>query len=369
MITLKDIAQEAGVSTATVSHVVNRVSSRVSDKTEIRIRKIIEKRQYVPNTPARILAAKSSRIIAGILVAPPGRNILEDPYNAAFFGEVVRAVQERNYYLMIRYEDSYEEVVQNLRSWNVDGAIFIGTMDADVKKLQEAVRMPLIFTDSYSNLARINNVGINDFQGGRLAAEYFLRQGHERLGFASFFFRDGTQSVISRRLDGFRSALEEHRITLPSTRIFRLDPADPDSLSRAGKMLSAQKSDITGLFVSSDLLAAALMDNLKSQGVRIPGDISLIGFDDLPVSRHCDPKLTTIWQNIPQKARIAAELLFRQIEKNNAGRENITLEPELVERDSVRSLRREDAGIPLLNEPRQAQGLPAPTGYVREGYG
>jgi LacI family transcriptional regulator len=340
MVTLKDIAQEAGVSTATVSHVINRVASRVSDKTVARIRKIIENRQYVPNTPARILAAKSSRIIAGILVAPPGRNILEDPYNAAFFGEVVCAVQERGYYLMIRYEDSYEEVVQNLRAWNVDGAIFIGTMDADVKKLQEALRMPLIFTDSYSNLERINNVGINDFQGGRLAAEYFLRRGHERLGFASFFFQDGVEGVISRRLEGFRSALEEHHIALPSPRIFRLDPADPDSLSHIANTLASKKTGITGLFVSSDLLAAALMDDLKSRGVRIPRDISLIGFDDLPIARYCEPKLTTIWQNIPQKARIVASLLFRQIEKNNADMENITLEPELVERGSVRSFRK-----------------------------
>jgi LacI family transcriptional regulator len=339
MVTLKDIAREAGVSTATVSHVINRVASRVSDKTVAHICQIIEKRQYVPNSPARILAAKSSRIIAGILVGAPGRNILEDPYNAAFFGEVVCAVQERGYYLMIRYVDSYEEVVQNLRSWHVDGAVFIGTMDADVKKLQEAVHMPLIFTDSYSNLAKINNVGINDFQGGRLAAECFLRQGHEHLGFAGFFFQDGIRGVISRRLAGFRSVLEEQRIPLPAKRIFRFDSVDPDYLVHAAHAVASGETGITGLFVSSDLLAAALMDVLKSLGMRIPRDISLIGFDDLPLARYCQPKLTTVWQDIPQKARIAADLLFRQIEKKNADRENITLEPELIERDSVRSLR------------------------------
>jgi LacI family transcriptional regulator len=338
MVTLKDIAQEAGVSTATVSHVINRVPSRVSDKTIARICKIIEKRQYVPNSPARILAAKSSRIIAGILVGNPGRNILEDPYNAAFFGEVVCAVQERGYYLMIRYIDSYDEVVKNLRSWNVDGAVFIGTMDADVKKLQEAVRMPLIFTDSYSNLEKINNVGVNDFQGGRLAAEYFLRQGHKWLGFAGFFFYDDVKGVISQRMEGFRSVLEQHRLALPREWVFRIDSADSRNLPAIANTLASRETGITGIFVSSDLLAVALMDALRSRNVRVPQDISLIGFDDLPLAHYCQPKLTTIWQDIPQKARIAANLLFRQIEKKNEGMENITLEPELVERDSVRSL-------------------------------
>jgi LacI family transcriptional regulator len=111
MVTLKDIAHEAGVSTATVSHVLNGNTARVSVKTITRVRKIIENRQYVPNSSARALAAKSSHIIAGILVGRPGRNLLRNPYNAEFFGEVVSAVQERGYYLMIRYVDSYEEVV------------------------------------------------------------------------------------------------------------------------------------------------------------------------------------------------------------------------------------------------------------------
>ena len=115
MITLKDIADEAGVSIATVSNVINGNMSKVSLENAGRIRKIIEKRRYVPNSSARTLAAKSSQIIAGILLGGQGVNMLKDPYCAEFFGELVGAVQDRGYYFMIRYVTSYDEVIKSLR--------------------------------------------------------------------------------------------------------------------------------------------------------------------------------------------------------------------------------------------------------------
>ena len=340
MITLKDIADEAGVSIATVSNVVNGNMSRVSTENAERIRRIIKKRRYVPNSSARTLAAKSSQIIAGILLGGRGENMLMDPYSAEFFGELVRAVQDRGYYLMIRYVNNYEEVIQSLRSWNVDGAVFIGTSDAYIKKIQEEIQIPLIFTDSYTTQKKINNVGINDFQGGVLAAEYFLKSGHRKPGFVGYTIREQGKSVVSERLDGFLSVLKSNGVKLGKDRIFYVpDGNSEEIIMEIAARLAAAKGRITGIFTSADRLAFVLAKALVEQGMRVPEDISIIGFDDLSITAQFMPRLTTIRQNISRKVRIAADLLFRQIEGNTTPPVDILLDVELVERGSVKVLK------------------------------
>jgi len=341
MVTLRDIADEAGVSIATVSNVVNGNMSRVSPGNAERIRKIIKKRRYVPNSSARTLAAKSSQIIAGILLGGQGENMLRDPYSAEFFGELVRAVQDRGYYLMIRYVNNYEEVIQSLRSWNVDGAVFIGTSDAYIKKIQQEIQIPLIFTDSYTTQQKINNVGINDFQGGVLAAEYFLEKGHHRPGFVGYTIKEQGKSVVTERLDGFLSVFKSHGKKLGQERIFYVPDGDSeDVILDIAARLAAAKGDISGIFTSADRLAFVLIKALAEQGMRVPEDISIIGFDDLSITAQFMPRLTTIRQNIGRKVQIAADLLFRQIEGNTTSPLNTLLDVDLVERDSVKTLLR-----------------------------
>jgi len=339
MLTLKDIAEEAGVSTATVSNVINGNVARVSRENAARIKKIIKKKQYVPNSSARTLAAKSSRIIAGVIIGGRGVNMLKDSYNAEFFGELVCAVQERGYYLMIRYENSYEELLQSLRSWNIDGAVFVGTPDAYIKKIREDIQIPLIFTDSYTNQKKINNVSINDFKGGLLAAEHFLRKGHTQLGFAGYGFEKQEKNVVTERLAGFLSALGERGIKVQKKRLFFVaDGNSMDDVQKITTRLKTEKGGITGLFVSADKLAITLMEALAEHGLRVPADISIIGYDDLAFASTMSPNLTTIRQDISKKAQIAIDMLFSQIEEKNISTLSTVLDVTLVERDSVRQI-------------------------------
>ena len=336
MVTLRDIANEAGVSTATVSNVINGNVSKVSRENAVRIQRIIHKRQYIPNSSARTLAAKSSHIIAGILFGGQGVNMLKDPYNAEFFGELVCAIQDRGYYMMIRYVNSYEELIQSLRSWNVDGAVFVGTLDAYVGKIWEDIQVPLIFTDSYTNQKNISNVSINDFKGGALAAEYFLSKGHTTLGFTGYSIREHEKSVVSERLDGFLSTLRSCGIKLAREQLFYVPDGDPGkNIKKIAARLAFGKSGITGIFASADKLAIALIEALAENGMRVPADISIIGFDDLSFTSNITPRLTTIRQDISKKARIAIDLLFRQVEGKDAAPLNTVLDVSLIERDSV----------------------------------
>ena len=338
MLTLRDIADEAGVSTATISNVINGNISKVSAENAARIQEIIEKRRYIPNSSARTLAAKSSHIIAGVLLGGRGVNMLLDPYNAEFFGELISSVQERGYYLMIRYVISYEEVIHSLQSWNVDGAVFVGTSDEYIKKIQKEFQIPLIFTDSYTKQQKVSNVGIDDFKGGVLAAEHFLAKGHRALGFVGYSFGEQKRSVVSERFRGFSSVLYAHGVKLTEKQYFYLPVGDPrGDIQKIAARLAAGKGEITGIFVTADILAIALMEALSEQGIKIPEDISIIGFDDVSITANIVPGLTTIRQNISQKAQVATDLLFRQIEGKLPFR-NSVLEVSLVERDSVLSI-------------------------------
>ena len=337
MLTLKDIAEEAGVSTVTVSNVINGKMSRVSRENATRIIKIIQKRRYVPNSSARTLAAKSSRIIAGVLLGGRGANMLKDPYNAEFFGELVCAVQERGYYLMIRYENSYEGLLQSLRSWNVDGAVFVGTPDAYINKIRKDIQIPLIFTDSYAKGKGSCTVCIDDFKGGRLAAEHFLDKGHVHLGFVGYGLQKQEKNVVTERFNGFMSALKKRGVSVRKERRFYVADGDPsDDIQKIAARLKAEKNGITGVFVSADKLAIALMKALLEQGVRIPSDISVIGYDDLSSTSIISPELTTIRQDIGKKAQIATDLLFSQIEGRGVSTLNTVLDVALIERNSVR---------------------------------
>jgi len=341
MVTIKDIAFEAGVSIATVSNVINGVKSKVSEEKASKIYKIIKKRQYVPNSFARTLVAKSSNIIAGILLRDTSLNIFKDQYNAEFFGELLCAVQDYGYYMMFRYVNSCEEVIQNLRSWNVDGAVFLGTSDTYSKKIKDEIKIPLIFTDSYTMHPEITSVNIDDYGGGKLAAEYFLEKGHTKLGFVGYVIAEQEKSVVSERLNGFISVLKERNLKPGKDQLFYVPSINEDEqIQKIASRLASGKTGITALFISADKLAISLIEALSQHGVKVPEDISIIGFDDLPIAAINKPKLTTIRQNISEKARIATELLFCQINNKDMSLEMPVLNVTLVERDSVRFIKK-----------------------------
>ena len=123
MVTLKDIAREAGVSVMTVSNVVNGNLSKVSKENAQRIREIIERRGYVPNASARSLAKNRANIIAIILRGAENENTLENPHNAALVGTIIQKIQKRGYYTMVNMMKCREDITQSLRTWNVDGSL------------------------------------------------------------------------------------------------------------------------------------------------------------------------------------------------------------------------------------------------------
>lgn len=329
MVTLKDIAKLAGVSPMTVSRVVNKQYEKVSDKTRRLIEGIIKEQGYVPNSSARSLSSKSTRLIAVIIQGED--NALEYPHTAAMTGYICHHVQDFGYTPILYYVNNYKEVSMRLRTWNVEGAIFLGMFDENLEKIQADNTIPLIFTDSYSKVRQVNNVGLDDFKGGVIAGEYLTAMGHKKIGFLGI--SSDRSSVVRHRLEGLRHALGQKNLTIEKKYIINDgDFGDPV------KKLCLGPEPPTAFFVAADIEALKLIDCLRTMGLCVPKDLSVIGFDDLIYGTYAHPKLTTISQSIPQKAQVAVEMLFRHINNPSAPAENMILDVKLIERESVKRI-------------------------------
>ena len=232
---------------------------------------------------------------------------------------------------MINYVMDFSEISYSLKSWNVAGAVFIGMFDESIRKLQEDNHIPLIFTDSYSTVRSITNVGIDDYAGGELAARHFLENGHRNLAFYGPEVLDN--GVVTHRMRGFVTVLREAGISLPPENFMDLGVKD---LGSALKRLCSGKNPVTGIFTTADNCAYRIYSEAYRMGIRVPDDLSVIGFDDLNMSAMITPPLTTIRQDIKKKAAVTCDLLMKHIRETDPPAENIIMNVELVERGSVR---------------------------------
>ena len=331
MVTLKDIAKSAGVSAMTVSRVIHGNTSGVSKETREKIQKIIDTMGYVPNASARSLVGNSSHIITILISRRHYENPMESPYNAELLGVIANAIQQNGYCLMVRLVDTFQDITPSLRSWRSEGAIFLGVFDSEMLQIQNDNKIPLVFTDSYSSMRQIINVGIDDFKGGNLAAAHLAGLGHKQFAFIGPSMKEN--GVIRHRYEGFCNGLLPFGI--PSSAVIAYTSDTEEDMALAVKDICQRHGDLTGIFAASDVIGASLMQALQDSGYQIPADYSIVGFDNQPISKFLTPKLTTISQDVRRKAELAVELLFRHIKNPGTPTENIVLDVRLVQRDST----------------------------------
>ena len=334
MITLKEIAREAGVSMTTVSNVINGNTGRVSDATIERIQEIIRRSGYVPNQAARSLAQRESHIVAIIAQCPEGENMFRNPYMAEFIGDVTIELQRRGYYPLLRFTDDYRDVERNLLGWNVAGAVLCGAFDRNLQHIKGLSSVPAVLTDSYFPIPSMNYVCVDDLAGGRIAAQYLLKMGHRHLAFIGNCIEES--SVDQLRLQGFTEELTANGVSLEPRNVLTVPaPERQDAMLHA---LLDRPDAPTALFCTADRVAAQLMLVLAAQGRRVPQDVSVMGFDDLPLARMTQPPLTTLGQDVAGKARATVEMLVRHIRDKSAPAERIQQDVWLVERGTVQRI-------------------------------
>ena len=336
MVTLKDIAAEAGVSITTVSNVVHNRSSRVSPEMVAKIWEIIERKHYVPSMTARSLANDDSSIIGMITHLTPENlgSTMSDPFLGTFVEGIESRTREEGYFLMIRSVEDARALESLSRSWRLSGLILTGMFRDEFFHSARNLGIPTVLIDSYVDEPGVCSIGLEDEKGGYLATRHLLENGHRVIAFASPSIRPG--GVVDKRLQGYRRALAEFGAEYDPNLVFTQEISVEDG-KRLGRLLS-EKKEITGIFASADILAAGIMAGLREKGVSVPEEKSIVGFDDNYLCRLTYPTLTTIHQDAEQKGVLATDMILAQLRNQPIENRSVILPVSLVERNSVRNL-------------------------------
>ncbi len=338
MVTIKDLAEYTGVSCTTISNVIHGRAGRVSPETIKKVNSAIRELGYTPNMSARALVSKSSKVVAFInhVITRENTNMMADPFHSSAIGVIESKLRHRGYYLMVRTVKTTEELVHFLQNWNLDGLFFTGVFNDAFFDTLSSLNTPVVLIDSYVRHKNIYNVGLEDFRGSFMATNYLIEKGHRRIGFAAPLMKDG--GVLQERYLGYQDALTKAGIPFDPSLVFEYEMDSVASCHAAADAIAACAHRPTGLVAAADLLAIGIMSGLHRNGLRVPEDLSIVGFDDIPFCQMVSPPLTTIHQDMDQKARLAAEFMLQLLEGEEPDRSNIILPVNLVERDSVRAL-------------------------------
>lgn len=341
MVTIKEIAKEANVSVMTVSNVINKRTSKVSKETIEKVEGIIKKNNYIPNMNARSLVNESSKLIAFLIyenTIDTHKSLFGDPFISEFLIGMDEVFKMNGYYLLIQSVASMEEMKLLIHKWNLDGAIILGLLKSEVKALKSSVRIPVILIDCFPDeeTEGIYCVGIDDHLGAKWATEHLIANGHKRIGFASYRIHKG--GVIEQRLQGYSTALLENGLVYDDRLLFALNDEIVDVQHLLRRIL-ASKDQMTAIVCSADIIAIELMEYMIMHGISIPDELSIVGFDDIKMSKFVSPKLTTVYQNIEMKGRVAAQMILGRLHLDENEKQVYREVPiTLVERDSVKRL-------------------------------
>lgn len=338
--TLKDIADKAGVSMMTVSNVINGKHNRVSDKTIEKVNAIIKEYNYVPNLSARTLTNKTSHIIAIVLSSKSSGDmhpsVLENPYVNTMVGTIEQELFKQGYYTMIHSVRDLEELNHFLKTWNIDGMILLyPDFIEDLEIFSQKTDCSIAVFDSYLHHKNVINVCSDDEKGLYLSTNYLIQNGHSHIAFVADY--EGNP-LLTKRFNGYQRALTENKISLREEYLFQYSPTYENGIKVGGKIASSCHS-ISAVVTTADICAAGIIEGARLNGLQIPGDLSVIGYDNLQICQFTSPKLTSISQDIRTKALTATKMLLEKIRTGMLpAQTNIMLDVELVERQSVISI-------------------------------
>lgn len=326
-ITSADVAAKAGVSQSAVSRVFTPGAS-ASAKTAEKVRRAATELGYRPNVLARAMVSGKSRII-GLVVA-----YLENQFYPMALEFLSNALQKKGYHILIftapNSTDGVDNVMQDLMDYQVDGIIAASvSMSSPLTTRAEQAGIPVVLFNRGQEGEGVSNVTSANVDGGRKAAEFLLTGRHERIAHIAGWQGSSTGRDRQR---GFLETLAKAGVTPFATvdGMYKRDTA----MACARQMLTGERPD--AIFVGNDHMAFAVLDAIRDTDL-VPGrDISVVGYDDVPLASWAAYDLTTVRQPVNRMVEATVDLILTQIETDNAAPKQIEIEGELILRGSAR---------------------------------
>ncbi|MFC3886560.1 LacI family DNA-binding transcriptional regulator [Bacillus songklensis] len=327
MVRIKDVAKKANVSTATVSRVLSKPETVKKETTE-KVLKAIKELNYQPNALARQLRRLETKTV--LVVVPDITN--------TFFSKVLRGIESvavANGYQVLLVDAGNDVERENgylniLRQRKADGLVLL-TARMKSKIIEEmALEYPVVLACEYIEGSNIPTVSIDNVSGARKATEHLINLGHKRIGFIS----GPLDGVLGKdRLKGYCQAMAQHNLTVEPILVQEGDFSYESGFNMMMKFLALDHPP-TAVFAANDEMAFGAIKATKSKGLRVPHDLSVMGFDDIKFSSIFEPALTTIGQPAFEIGTKAMELLIRLMNKEEIEKSQYILEDQLIIRDS-----------------------------------
>lgn len=339
MTTIKELAALAGVSTTTVSNVIHGKTKKVSPATIQKVEALIREKGYVQKMGLRVLNQEKSLLIAVVINYHKDfqDSILGDPFYGRIIGFIEKYVQEKGYYLMFYATKDMDKIFRMVMGWNVDGVIAISFSHRNCEKIHQLIQKPIVSIDAYGGLDEgsrrtVVNIGLDDKNGGYRMTEFLLKCGYRQIRVCA-----GRDSGVDHlRLSGAKEAMEE--LAGPGQKM-QFVPLGMNYKKRKESydwLLKRRQPD-TAFFFLSDMYALEAISYFTDRGLQIPRDAGIAGYDNISFAEISTPRLTTVRQDVEQKAKMAVEILMDEIENGTVPQEmDLSLPVTLMVRKSTR---------------------------------
>ena len=329
--TMQDLADLAGVSRGTVSRALSD-SSLVNDETKRKIRDLARKHKYQLNEVARSFRLRQSRVICVAFMLDRGSNQhMSDPFFMEILGGIADSLAEADYdLLLVRAPIDNVLHLQSRRAFqHSDGVIFVGQADQheSLNSLAEGYANMVVWGAEIAE-QKYCRVGADNRNGGRLITEHLLSKGRERIA----FFGITQQPEIAQRRSGYIDAHESAGLSAAPELQVEV-PFDVELATDTIRGFLSQRPQLDAIVCASDVIAISAISVIKSLGLRVPEDISVTGYDNIPLAQYTDPPLTTIDQNIRWAGQMLARSAISLIQGDRVPA--TTIKSRLVIRDSA----------------------------------
>lgn len=329
-VTIRGLAEEAGVSVATVSRTLRKPET-VAASTRMRILKLIERHRFVPDGRAATFSSKRTGIV-GLIVPTISNSIY-----AAFTEAIQSTLQDVGLSLLIanaNYSADIErDIIRKFTESRVEGVILTGyERDAALYKLLRHYEIPFVVTWSTSPKRSVPTISFNNTDAAAKAVEKLIQLGHRRIGLVCGMTRVNDRAA--QRLESYRAVLARHSIAFDPTLVAEI-PFEIEIAAEAATRLISNFNPPTALFCANDIQAMGALFACQRQGIRVPDDVSIIGFDDLPSTRVINPPLSTVHVPAKKMGEEAAKAIIAAARQNVPVRSQV-LPTELIIRSSVK---------------------------------